>query len=191
MIYTRKIQKAIRFAIKTHEGYQKQKRKGTDVPYIVHSLSVGLLLSLSGAPEDLVVAGILHDTIEDSIEEKKVTKEMLTEKFNMNVAQLVDSVTEQDKSLPWQERKNAAVEHIKTFSNDSVFLKSADVVTNTSELLVYYEKEGEEIFMNFHAPKEKLLKQHIASIEALLKKWPENPLADDLKIIKEKLLLIN
>ncbi len=133
MIYTKKIQKAIRFAIKTHEGFQKQKRRGKDIPYIVHPLTAGLILSLAGGSEDLIIAGILHDTIEDSVVEKKVTKELLTEKFNDNVAQLVDSVTEQDKSLPWEERKNAATEHIRTFSNDSVLLKSADVIANTSE----------------------------------------------------------
>ncbi len=70
MIYTQKIQHAIRFAIKTHEGYQKQKRKGKDVPYITHPLTVGLILAKAGANEDVIIAGILHDTIEDSIEEK-------------------------------------------------------------------------------------------------------------------------
>jgi len=40
-----KIQKAIKFAVKTHEVYQKQARKGKDVSYITHPLTVGLILS--------------------------------------------------------------------------------------------------------------------------------------------------
>jgi len=134
MIYTQKIQHAIRFTIKTHEGYQKQKRKGKDVPYITHPLTVGLILAKAGATEDVIIAGILHDTIEDSIEEKKVTKEMIVERFGENVYELVLSVTEQNKKLPWDERKAESIKHIETFSNDSVLLKSADTISNVTEI---------------------------------------------------------
>jgi len=87
MIYTQKIQDAIYFSVKTHEVYQKQKRKGKDIPYITHPLVVGLILAKAGASEDVMVAGILHDTIEDSIDEKKVDKEMLSERFGDAVAE--------------------------------------------------------------------------------------------------------
>ncbi|MCX6747825.1 MAG: HD domain-containing protein, partial [Candidatus Nomurabacteria bacterium] len=127
MIYTQKIEEAITLAIKTHEIDEKQKRKGKDIPYITHPLTVGLILSLAGASEDVIIAGILHDTLEDSINEYKVTKEMIAEQFGDNVMQLVLSVTEQDKSLSWEVRKAEALEHIKTFSHDSLMLKSADL----------------------------------------------------------------
>ena len=45
MLHTEKIAKAIRFSIRTHEVYQKQKRKGKDIPYITHPLIVGLILA--------------------------------------------------------------------------------------------------------------------------------------------------
>jgi len=48
MIYTEKIQKAIKFAIKTHEVYRQQKRKGKGTAYTSHPLTVGLILSLAG-----------------------------------------------------------------------------------------------------------------------------------------------
>src|SRR3989344_218680 len=105
MKYTTLIQKAIRFSIKTHEIYQKQKRKGKDIPYITHPLVVGLILARAGADEDIIVAGILHDTIEDSIPEKKVTKETLMERFGKNVAEIVVSVSESNKKLSLEERK--------------------------------------------------------------------------------------
>ncbi|MCE9517398.1 HD domain-containing protein [Candidatus Nomurabacteria bacterium] len=185
MIYTQKIQNAIQFAIQTHEIDQKQKRKGKDVPYITHPLALGLILASAGANEDVIVAGILHDTIEDSIEGKKVTKEMIAEEFGQNVSDLVISVTEQDKSLSWEERKAEALEHIKTFSNDSLLLKSADIIANTSELLDDYKKEGKETFKRFNAPKERILKGYMESIDALLKKWSESPLVNDLENILE------
>lgn len=183
MIYTDRLRHAIRFSIKTHEVYQKQKRKGKDIPYIVHPLAVGLMLSRAGAREDVVIAGILHDTIEDSIEAKKVTRAMLVERFGEDVAGLVESVTEPDKSLSWDDRKKEALEHISHFSDDSVLLKSADVIANNAELLEDYAKEGEAIFARFNAPKEKSIPQTLKIIETLLEKWPQNPLAADLKEI--------
>ncbi len=106
MIYTPKIKDAVRFSIKTHEIYQQQKRKGKskNIPYITHPLTVGLILARAGADEDVVAAGILHDTIEDSISEKKVTKEMLAERFGERVAGIVAHVSE-TKGLSWEVRK--------------------------------------------------------------------------------------
>jgi (p)ppGpp synthase/HD superfamily hydrolase len=70
---THSLQKAVRFAIKTHEIHQKQKRKGKDIAYITHPLTVGMLLAKAGMRVEVIMAGILHDTIEDSVDEKKVT----------------------------------------------------------------------------------------------------------------------
>lgn len=190
MIYTQKIQHAIRFAIKTHEIYQKQKRKGKDVPYITHPLAVGLILAAAGSKEDIIIAGILHDTIEDSIGEKKVTKEMIVERFGENVYELVISVTEQNKSLSWEERKAEAIEHIKTFSNDSLLLKSADIICNVSETLSDYEKEGEAVFERFHTGKEKIIENHIKTLRAIMDKNPNNPLFEDMKVLLEKIKLL-
>lgn len=110
MHYTEKIHRAIRFSIKTHEVYQKQKRKGKDIPYVTHPLVVGLILSRVGADEDVVAAGILHDTIEDSSREMPVTRDMLRERFGERVMQLVEAVTEPDKTLSWEVRKREALD---------------------------------------------------------------------------------
>ncbi|MDQ5950025.1 MAG: hypothetical protein QG669_545 [Patescibacteria group bacterium] len=186
MRYNSKIQKAIELAIQTHELDQKQKRKGKDIPYVTHPLTVGLILSLAGANDDLVIAGLLHDTIEDSIEEKKVTKEMITEQFGNNVMQLVLSVTEQDKTLSWEVRKAEALEHIKTFSHDSLMLKSADLISNTREIISDYEKEGDEMFIKFNAPKEKIIGAYTNAMSAILEKWSDNPLSSDLNDLVKK-----
>ena len=191
MIYTSNIQNAIRFSIKTHEIYQKQKRKGKNIPYITHPLSVGLILSRSGASEEVIIAGILHDTIEDSIPEKKVTREMLEKRFGEEVASLVASVSETDKSLSWEERKKEALAHIGTFSHGSLLVKSADIISNTSELLDDVEREGEEVFARFNAPKEKILTQYLRVIATILERWKENPLADDLSSLAKNLQTLN
>lgn len=181
MLHTDKIAHAIRFSIKTHEVYQKQKRKGKDVPYITHPLIVGMILARAGATENQIVAGVLHDTIEDSPATKKVTRAMLAERFGSEVAELVDSVTEQNKELSWEDRKRAALEHIKHFSKGSLLVKSADIISNTTELIDDYRRGGEATFARFNASKEKAVGHALEAIAAILRAWRANPLAPDLR----------
>lgn len=187
MVYTKKIQKAIKFATKTHNQYQQQLRKGKVIPYISHPLTVGIILALADASEDVIVAGILHDTIEDSVKEKKVTTQMLTERFGKEVSDLVASVTEQDRSLSWEERKKEAFEHIKCFSRESLLVKSADILSNVSELVDDHAREGDEVFSRFSAPKEKMIENQLKVIAEVLSCWKENPLSEDLLVLAEEL----
>lgn len=192
MIYIGKVQKAVNFAIKIHEVDQKQKRKGKDVAYIFHPLAVGLILSQAGADEDVIVAGILHDTVEDSIDGKKVTPGILREEFGEKVTELVMSVTE-NKELSWEERKQGTIENIKGFSNDSLLLKSADVISNVSEIIDDYSQNGYKNFEEFSAPepkKENTIQSYLNVINAILIRWPENLLKDDLLFLSEKLTKI-
>lgn len=181
MIYTNKIQDAIHFSIEVHQlSGEPQFRKGKAVPYVTHPLTVGLILSQAGASEDVVIAGILHDTIEDSAVGHKVTKEMLSERFGEVVAGLVDSVTEKDRGLSWHERKEAALEEIRQFSPDSLLLKSGDVISNTTELISDYKRDGNATFGRFNAPQTQLIEHAQLVIKTILEAWPENPLAADL-----------
>ncbi len=187
MYYTERMQRAIRFMVKTHEVYQKQKRKGKDIPYITHPLTAAVILARVGGSEDLVIAGILHDTIEDSVREKKVTAEMLRERFGERVAVLVESVTEDDKGISWSVRKHGALEAIADYDHDSVLLKSADVIANNAELLEDHALEGDATFVRFSAGKERTLAHTHEVIDALIARWPESPLRDDLDNIKQLL----
>lgn len=187
MVYTEKIKKAIRFATKTHEVYQKQKRKGKDIAYITHPLTVGLILCRAKASEDVVAAGILHDTIEDSPRERRVDREMLRERFGDKVAELVMDVTEKNKELLWRQRKDEAVREVETFPLESLLLKSADVVANMTELIQDYYKEGDSVFEFFNASKEEVLENKIKLISVILDIWPDNPLAPDLRQAKQTL----
>lgn len=191
MFFTYKIQKAIEFAVKTHEVYQRQKRKGKDIPYIIHPLTVGLILARVSADEDMIVAGILHDTIEDSVPEKKVSRNILLKKFGKNVADIVVSISEISKDLPWEQRKKEALDRIKTFSHNSLLVKSADIISNASELIEDYKLDGDEVFIRFNASKEKVLKHYLELIIIMLVDcWSENPFANDLKDIADSIAKI-
>jgi (p)ppGpp synthase/HD superfamily hydrolase len=187
MIYTKGIRNAIQLAIETHEIYGKQKRKGKNIPYIVHPFAVGLTLAMIGGKEELIIAGILHDTIEDSINDKKVTVEKIEEIFGKEVASLVSSVTDDQTSSTWEERKERALKHIKDFSNDSVLLKSADIMSNVSEIKDDYDSIGDKIFEIFYSTKEKTLAVYEDVIDALILKYPESPLKEDLEVLLRKI----
>ena len=190
MFYTPKIQKAIKFANKVHQVDQDQRRKGKKDPYIIHPLAVGLILSQTGATEDIIVAGILHDTIEDCMPWGSITKEVIEKEFNSEIARMVNDVTEQDKSLSWKERKKAAFDHIKHMDKDSIMVKSADVLQNLNDQIVDYEELGEEMFKRFNASKEKQLKRYQNLLIELEKAYPENPLLQELRAAVGKITVL-
>jgi len=181
ILYTLKIKNAVRFSIKTHEIYQKQKRKGKDVAYITHPMTVGVILAMAGAREDVIIAGILHDTIEDSVEEKKVDEKMLAERFGEKVTEIVKSVSEDKDCHIWEERKMCAREKINNFNHDSLLVKSADVVSNVTELIDDFIIGGDDIFKRFGGPKEKVVANYLEVMDLILKRWEGNPLANDLR----------
>lgn len=174
------IRKAVAFATKVHEIDVKKKRKGKDVPYITHPLTVGLILSRVTDDENTIAAGILHDTIEDCEPYGSVTKKRIEREFNADVARMVDDLTEQDKSLPWAERKAAAFRHIAKMEHDSLLVKAADVLHNLSELNDDYAVIGDAVFERFNAPKEKTIERYRLLIPEILRAWPENPMNKEL-----------
>lgn len=182
MIYTFFIQKAIAFAIKVHELDAMKRRKGTKIPYITHPLTVALILARVQEDENIIAAGILHDTIEDCEPYGSVSEELIAKEFNAAVARMVNDVTEQDKSLPWMERKMAALAHIKDMSQDSLLVKSADVLHNLSELNDDLVIHGQRVFEKFNASKEDTILQYNRLIPEIKKAWSKNPLLLDLEV---------
>ena len=180
MQYTQKIKEAIHVAIRVHELDQKQKRKGKDIPYIIHPLIVGLILSRISRDEDLIVAGLLHDTIEDSVDSKKVTVTTLRKRFGADVASIVDDVTERGYNLTWVERKKLTVKKIPSLPHRSLLVKAADVIANCTELIADFRKEGDYTFRRFNVPKDLLIEHYVEIIENIIKSWPGNPLRNDL-----------
>lgn len=100
------IEKAIVFATMAHGN---QKRKGTNIPYITHPYAVGMYLQKANCSPEVVAAGILHDTLEDT----ETTFYELKEIFGEKVANLVKAASENDKSLLWEERKRLTIEMLK------------------------------------------------------------------------------
>jgi (p)ppGpp synthase/HD superfamily hydrolase len=172
--------------VEAHESRMRQKRKGKDIPYIVHPLTVSLIIARTGVGEPVIVAGLLHDTVEDagaSIDE-------ILSRFGPEVAAVVDAVTVVIAGRSWFERTQEALERVASFSQDAVILKSADMLANDWELLDDYRKVGEGVFERFNAGKAERLRHRLAVIDALLDRWPESPLATDLRTLQKQLQML-
>lgn len=178
MFYTAKISSAIKFANNVHKG---QTRKGKpNEPYISHPLSVGLILSRASASEDIITAGILHDTIEDCDPWGSVTQKIIEIEFNKEIARMVNDVTEQDKTLSWKVRKQLALDHVKSMKKDSVMVKSADVLNNLTDQIKDFEELGDSMFERFHADKFLQLERYQKLFVEIKKAHPKNPLLLEL-----------
>ncbi|MBI4639504.1 MAG: HD domain-containing protein [Candidatus Tectomicrobia bacterium] len=138
---------AIEFATKAHTG---QFRKGTNVPYIVHPLAVAKTLIDCGCSEEVIVAGILHDTVEDT----SVTLEDIRQLFGEEVAKLVEGASEPDKSDTWENRKRHTIEYLKTAPINILLVACADKFDNIKTIREDYAKVGESIWSRFNRSKE-------------------------------------
>ena len=144
---TRLLNEAIDFATEKHNG---QFRKGTSRPYITHPLEVVQILEGMGADETLLIAGVLHDTLEDT----DTTKEEIKERFGQAVVDLVCGHTE-DKSQSWQERKENAIREVESANLQMKMLVLADKLSNISDMWRDHVEVGEHLWERFHAPKER------------------------------------
>ena len=141
------LEQAIRFASQRHSG---QVRKGTDIPYIVHPLEVMTILMGMKADTNLLIAGLLHDTVEDT----DTSVEEISELFGQDVADLVGHHSE-DKSKSWQERKETAIRELETADRRLKMLVMADKLSNLRSLAADYAEIGEKLWERFNAPAEK------------------------------------
>lgn len=121
---------AINFAAKKH---RKETRKGADnEPYINHPIEVLNLLTSVGKVEDfdILIAAVLHDTIEDT----ETTEEEIRKLFGAKVSKMVMELTD-DKSLPKAERKQLQIEHAPHVSIGAKQIKLCDKISNIRDVM--------------------------------------------------------
>ena len=136
------IEEAIEIAAQAHDG---QVRKGTSTPYITHPYAVGLILMDAGCSESLVIAGILHDTVEDT----DLTLECIRKNFGNHVAEIVDGCSE-NKSLRWRERKSECIEALKTATTEVCIVTCADKLHNLRTVISEFDNIGDVVWERFH-----------------------------------------
>lgn len=184
---TKLLQRALAFAEKVHKD---QSRKLEDEPYINHCTGVASLIASVSDDEDLIAAGLLHDTIEDCEPYGSVTTDTLSNEFNSRIARLVDSVTEPAKADTWVQRKAAAVRHISTLAPDELTLKSADVLHNVRSITQYVDRGDEMNVFNtlFKGGRDATFAYFIDAIDAIGQKDASTALYSQLLVEREKLV---
>jgi (p)ppGpp synthase/HD superfamily hydrolase len=141
------IDRAIEFAVKAHKG---QKRKGTETAYIIHPFSVAVSLAKAGCSDETIAAGILHDVVEDTpLELGAIRKE-----FGDLVASIVESCSEPDKSLPWEERKEHTLRSLRNASLQARLVCCVDKLHNMRTIAREMNKVGEDIWLRFNRGKD-------------------------------------
>ncbi|CVI66056.1 GTP pyrophosphokinase rsh [Clostridiales bacterium CHKCI001] len=166
------VHKGIEFAVRAHG---QQKRKGSDLLYIVHPFETALILSQAGANETLICAGLLHDTLEDTA----VTYEQLQQEFGTAVADLVQSRSE-DKLKTWEERKLATVNGIQNLTYEQKLLLCADKLSNMRSIAADYQMIGEKLWERFRRGRESQ-KWYYGAIITELAQLEELPMHQELK----------
>ena len=138
--------RAADFAARAHAG---QLRKDADrIPFVAHPLAVGALLASAGAEEEVVAAGFLHDTVEDT----PTTPEDLKREFGERVARLVQLVTHPLAPGPdtFQNRRRAYLQQIVDGKSRGAWLvATADKTHNLFSMRTAAEREGLAFWKNF------------------------------------------
>lgn len=137
--YSDRVNHAFAFAAKHHD---QQVRKGTRLPYLTHPANVAVILSRYGRDEDTVVAGILHDVIEDCTRSKngRSMQARIREKFGDGVVETVLMVSRREidadgTALSFEQQKHDYLERLGGASDSARWVCVADKIHNAGSLL--------------------------------------------------------
>jgi (p)ppGpp synthase/HD superfamily hydrolase len=180
MEYTPRIKKALQFAAHKHDGLYR-KDSTMRLPALTHLISVAWLLADAGAEEEIIMSGLLHDTLEDT----DTTGAELEQEFGKHVRTLVEAVSDpaRDASgnlLPWKVRKDGYFKNLETAPEEAFLIVAADKIDNIESKLAAYEREGPELLKKWSQPTESYIWYHGTALEFVKKHLPDHPLTKRL-----------
>jgi (p)ppGpp synthase/HD superfamily hydrolase len=146
-MYSFRIEQAIRAAAVLHHD---QTRKGAmPYPYVTHLFSVAMLLTEYTKDEDVIIAALLHDTLEDT----DYTLAELTEDFGGTVALIVDALTERkiegDLKVSWADRKKNYAKQLKNGPVEAIMIAAADKTHNFRTTVEEYYEDHNRFLQDF------------------------------------------
>ena len=144
----KKYKKAIDYAFALHSN---QYRKGTTIPYFTHLVSVSNNVIENGGNTDEVIAGLLHDAVEDQGGEK--TLKLIKKRFGNKVAKIVEECTDTKitPKPPWLERKKKYLSGMKKSTQSSLFVSLCDKLHNATCIVNDYQRVGRKLWKRFNA----------------------------------------
>jgi (p)ppGpp synthase/HD superfamily hydrolase len=186
--YSDRINHALAFAAKHHD---QQVRKGTRLPYLTHPANVAIILTRYGCDETTVVAGILHDVIEDCVT-KDYTREMLEQriasKFGSDVLETVLAVThrkydDDGEEFSRDERNQDYLDRLKGATARALWVCAADKLHNANSILSDLKRtmEPDSIWGRFKVGKEGTQRWYRSVYARLVELEFEAPIMSELE----------
>jgi (p)ppGpp synthase/HD superfamily hydrolase len=189
-VLTERFDRALLYATHIHGG---QVRKETSIPYVAHLLAVAATVLEYGGDEDLAIAALLHDSVED--QGGKARLEDVRNRFGESVARIVQACSDSladtgkgERKADWRPRKEAYLAHLRTADEDILWVSLADKVHNARTILRDLRKPdiGEKVWARFSVDKEQTLWYYHSLAQIFCEKL-SNQLADELREIVEVL----
>jgi GTP pyrophosphokinase len=178
-----RFRRAFLFAAEKHDG---QTRKASTTPYIAHLMGVASLVLEFGGDEDLAIAALLHDVVEDC--GGAPTLKEVQRRFGPRVAKIVDGCTDSDTTPkpPWRERKETYLRHLKSADAETRLVSAADKLNNVRSILSDYREVSESIWTRFNGGREGTLWYYRALLDEFLGRRP-NRLIRELELAVQEL----
>lgn len=153
MFLSSRLDEAIKLACRLHR--LQSRNDAFQTPYVSHLISVAVLIASVTDDEDIIIAGLMHDSLEDV---PGYTYERLVEDCGSRVADIVRHVTEpldatksNDQQVPWLTRKEAYLLTLKEGGVESAIVSAADKIHNTESFLKAFNQEGESYALRFNS----------------------------------------
>jgi len=154
-LLTERFDEALQYVSRLH---RTQTRKGGDIPYLGHLLSVASLVIEGGGTEPQAIAGLLHDAVEDQGGAKTLAE--IRGKFGDDVALIVSECSDTDvvPKPPWKQRKQHYVDHLGEASDETILVSLADKLDNARAIVRDLRTDGPRLWERFsiHDPREHL-----------------------------------
>jgi len=180
---TERFDRALLYATHVHGG---QVRKGTSIPYVAHLLAVAATVIEYGGSEDMAIAALLHDAVEDQGGEPRLSD--IRNRFGDRAADIVrscsDSVVNSSaghNKEDWHTRKTQYIEHLNKVDRETLLVSLADKIHNARSILRDLRKPeiGITVWARFKNSKEKTLWYYRELANAFQRLLP-GQLADEL-----------
>ena len=151
------VDRALAVAARCHAG---QTRKDDPTPYIAHPVAVAMIVSDFTDDQDVVVAALLHDVLED-VPPSVYSADDMTAEFGERVTEMVRGVSEEktagEETPPWRIRKEGYLAQLAEYSTECLLISAADKIHNLRSMVTAHSRLGDAMWELFNAgPDEKL-----------------------------------
>ena len=190
LVLTERFTEAVEYARKLHTEY----RKGTGIPYMAHLIGVAALVMGEAdgrvpVTEDMVIAALLHDAVEDHGGTPRLRD--IEEKFGPEVSRMVAALSDtfaedHDKKEGWEERKKNYLARLRNEPDNVLLISAADKLYNAKAILDDFKEIGFKVFDRF----KRGAKEQLWYFDELLKVFlahPRNRIVNDLERVVQEL----